>query len=280
MSELAKWYRTFCLYGELAVMTPVMGVGSVLFGTLDRLGLKPEDPHFFGNYPTYGYCNTNFWAANTTHEFMGKKPEKRSPYIIMANHRSHLDGPAMLLELKPITFRFLVKQELLYVPFMGQAFWALGFIFVKRGNKESAAQSAAEVIQRIKGGENIVVFPEGTRSRTGKMLPFKKGGFLMAIEGGVPILPVGIAGSSQMYGYGFRVRANRGHIVVNCGEPIDTTGYTIDRVDELVRKVRDRIRELELEAHIAWQSRAREMKLPVPEDIIQRMPGDFAAESA
>ncbi len=266
------------LYGELAVMTPVMGVYSIAFGTLDKLGLN-DDPHHYGNYPTYGYCESNFWAANTTHEFMGKRPEKLSPYIIMANHRSHLDGPAMLLELKPVTFRFLVKQELLYVPFLGQAFWALNFIFVKRGDKESARESAQQVICRIQGGENIVVFPEGTRSRDGRMLPFKKGGFLMAIEGGVPILPVGIAGSAQMYGYGFKVRADRGHIVVNCGEPIETASYTLDRVDELVTRVRNRIRDLEMEAHLVWQRRARELKLPVPEEIISRLPGDSLENS-
>ncbi len=261
------------LYGELAVMTPVMGIYSIAFGTLDKLGLR-DDPHHYGNYPTYGYCESNFWAANTTHEFIGRRPEKLSPYIIMANHRSHLDGPAMLLELKPVTFRFLVKQELLYVPFLGQAFWALNFIFVKRGDKESAQQSSEEVIRRIKGGENIVVFPEGTRSLDGKMLPFKKGGFIMAIQGGVPILPVGIAGSGQIYGHGFKVRAHRGHIVVNCGDPIPTDGYRLDQVDELVEKVRTRIIGLEREAHLHWQKRARELELPVPAEIVNRMPGD------
>ncbi len=273
IGEIRKWHRTFMLYGELAVMTPVMGVYSIAFGTLDKLGLN-DDPHYYGNYPTYGYCESNFWAANTTQEFMGKHPEKLSPYIVMANHRSHLDGPAMLLQLKPVTFRFLVKQELLYVPFLGQAFWALNFIFVKRGDKESARDSATAVINRIKGGENIVVFPEGTRARDGRMLPFKKGGFLMAIEGGVPILPIGIAGSAQVYGYGFKVRAHRGHIIVNCGEPIETTGYTADRVDELIEKVRNRIKELEMEAHLRWQQRARELELPVTEEMINQLPGD------
>lgn len=261
---LAK-IRTICLWVYLAVFTPIASILAILVSPFDRLGLTKHANHFT-NYPTLYWSRGLLWAANTSLELTGKLPEKDSPYIIVSNHRSHLDGPVLLWLLRPVSFRFLVKWELFYVPIMGLAFWAIGMVFVKRGNQESARRSLAKVIERIRGGENIVVFPEGTRSRHedgSRLLPFKAGAFVTAQKGGVPILPVGIAGSAEIYGHGWFAREWHGHIVAKVGDPIDTTGYTAAQIDELSGRVREEILKLRAEAHEIWLKRAEEKGIPV-----------------
>jgi len=218
-TSVLRYLRTYCLWTYLAVFTPIASILAILVSPFDRLGLTKHANHFT-NFPTLYWSRGLIAAANSGLERIGVLPAKDAPYVIASNHRSHLDGPALLWALRPISFRFLVKFELLYVPIMGPAFWAIGMVFVKRGNRASAEKSVAQVVGRIQAGENIVVFPEGTRSRGldgSKMLPFKKGAFIMAQKGGVPILPVGIAGSAEIYGYGWFARQWRGHIVIKAG---------------------------------------------------------------
>lgn len=264
---MLRYLRTLCLWLYLAILTPIASLLAILVSPFDRLGLTRHANHFT-NFPTCYWSRGLIAAANSGLERIGVLPAKDAPYIIASNHRSHLDGPALLWALRPVSFRFLVKFELLYVPVMGLAFWAIGMVFVKRGNRASAEKSVAQVVGRIQAGENIVVFPEGTRSRGldgAKMLPFKKGAFIMAQKGGVPILPVGIAGSAEIYGYGWFARQWRGHIVVKAGEPIDTKGYGPDQIDELSEKVRAAIAKLHAEAHEIWLKRAGEKGIEVPD---------------
>ncbi len=260
---MSAYLRTLVLWTYLAIFTPIASTLAILVSPFDRLGLTKHANHFT-NFPTLYWSRGLVWAANSSLEVMGRIPEKLSPYIITSNHRSHLDGPVLLWTLKPVSFRFMVKWELLYVPIMGVAMWAIGMVLVKRGNRASAQRSIAQVIEKIRNGQNIVVFPEGTRSREkdgSKLLPFKKGAFITAQAGGVPILPVGIAGSAEIYGYGWFARQWRGHIVVNVGDPIETTGYTADQIDELSERVRGEIARLRTEAHELWLTRIRAKRI-------------------
>lgn len=266
MASFSAIIRTISLWVYLALWTPVCVTAAVILSMLDRLGWSPSMT-YFGDFPTRHWSRGLLWAGNTTFERIGHLPEKASPFIIMSNHRSHLDGPALLVTLKPVSFRFLVKWELAYVPFIGAGFWAIGMVFVKRGNRESARKSIDNVVKRVARGGNVVVFPEGTRSRGldgSEMLHFKKGGFIMAQKGGVPILPVGIAGSAEIYGHGWFARQWKGHIVINVGKPIETTGYSEDQIDALADCVRAEIGRLRAEAHVVWEQRARELGLAVP----------------
>ena len=126
-------------------------------------------------------------------------PEGES-FVAMGNHRSYLDIPALVLALYPVPVVFVAKKELTRIPFLG---WAIAYshhIVVDRGNREQAVSALQEAIAKIKKGIALGVFPEGTRASTLQLLPFKKGGFYVAVDSGLPILPVSINNSYRIFG--------------------------------------------------------------------------------
>jgi len=128
------------------------------------------------------------WEALPTEIRDGKQPA-----IFVANHTSLFDPPLIISTLpsRPV---FIAKQELAFVPFLGWVIWLAGFIFIDRRRSARAIASLERAAQRIRNGQSIAAFPEGTRTRAGGMLPFKKGVFRLAWEAGVPVVPVGIHG--------------------------------------------------------------------------------------
>lgn len=119
------------------------------------------------------------------------------PWIAMSNHQSLYDIPVLFSVLPP-SLRMVAKVELFRVPFWGRAMASAGFIAIDRRNRVKALRSLAEARRRIESGINVWIAPEGTRSRTGELLPFKRGGFALALEMGVPILPVTIRGTGEV----------------------------------------------------------------------------------
>src|SRR5262245_41686488 len=115
-------------------------------------------------------------------------------YVFMANHLSTVDIWALFVAL-PFRVRMIAKKQLAAIPLFGWAMWAGRFIFIDRGNAVAARRSIEEAKRRIKGGECVLIFPEGTRSRDGRLGPFKKGGFHLAIESGAPVVPVALLGT-------------------------------------------------------------------------------------
>lgn len=162
------------------------------------------------------------------------------PAIFMSNHESQMDPPVLVAAL-PVPAVFIAKKELKYVPFIGAAAWAAGVIFIDRGNRERAIQSIRAAATEIRGGKNVVIFPEGTRNRTGRMLPFKKGGFALAIDAGVPIVPMATLGGHQVLPPG-SARITPGPYSVRVGEPVLPSDYPSR--EELMAEVRQRIEAL------------------------------------
>lgn len=119
------------------------------------------------------------------------------PAIFLGNHTSLLDPPLVIATLpsRPV---FLVKKELAYVPVLGWIIWLGGCIFIDRGNRHRSLASLKEAARRIREGQSLAAFPEGTRSLDGRLLPFKKGSFALAIQAGVPIVPLGIRGGLEV----------------------------------------------------------------------------------
>jgi 1-acyl-sn-glycerol-3-phosphate acyltransferase len=115
-------------------------------------------------------------------------------YLVMSNHQSHYDIPVMFFVIGP-NLRMVTKSELFRVPIWGPAMRESGFIAIDRSNRHRAMESLARAKQSLANGVHIWIAPEGTRSRTGELLPFKKGGFVLAMEAGLPILPVAIRGT-------------------------------------------------------------------------------------
>ncbi len=163
------------------------------------------------------------------------------PYIYMPNHQSNFDIPVLLGHLT-VQFRWLAKVELFKIPIFGRAMRKAGYISIDRYNRQSAINSLKVAAEKIKNGVSVLIFPEGTRSRDGKIRPFKKGGFVMAIESGVPIVPVVISGTRAIMTKG-KFRVNPGHIHMRIFAPIDTSTYTRATKEALMERVRSVICE-------------------------------------
>jgi 1-acyl-sn-glycerol-3-phosphate acyltransferase len=152
----------------------------------------------------------------------GIDPSKQ--YIFMANHQSNLDIPVLIHTLNGFQLRWIAKKELLWVPFFGWAMWASKHIVVDRTDRLNAVKSLQRAKERLQAGLSIVIFPEGTRSRSGKLLPFKKGGFYLAAQTNTPIVPLTINGSGAVLPVG-GWRFLPGTIEVRIGEPLTVRGY-------------------------------------------------------
>jgi 1-acyl-sn-glycerol-3-phosphate acyltransferase len=159
-----------------------------------------------------------------------------SPYIYMPNHQSNFDIPVLLGHLT-VQFRWLAKRELFKIPIFGRAMRNVGYISIDRSNRQSAFESLKVAADKIKGGVSVLIFPEGTRSRDGKIQPFKKGGFVMAIDSGVPIVPVVITGTRAIMPKG-RFRVYPGHVSMVIHKPIETSTYTRETKEGLMENVR------------------------------------------
>jgi 1-acyl-sn-glycerol-3-phosphate acyltransferase len=146
-------------------------------------------------------------------EVVGREDIPGRPCIFMANHVSNLDPP-ILLPLLPFRTAFFIKRSLLKIPVVGYGMRLAGFIPVDRdGRLESARESVHAANQVLASGVNISTFPEGTRSRSGKLLPFKKGPFYLAMESGVPVVPISLWGSENMMSKGsLRIKPGTAHL--------------------------------------------------------------------
>jgi 1-acyl-sn-glycerol-3-phosphate acyltransferase len=162
--------------------------------------------------------------------------DSRLPCLYASNHQSQFDIPALVVTM-PSDFRMVAKRSLLYIPIFGWALWLAGFIFIDRGNRERAIRSLARAAVRLERGTSIVMFVEGTRSPDGTLLPFKRGGFVMAIQAGVPVVPVTIRGGREILPKG-SLRIAPGTIEVHFGAPVSTTGYVYETREALMERVR------------------------------------------
>jgi 1-acyl-sn-glycerol-3-phosphate acyltransferase len=162
--------------------------------------------------------------------------------VFCANHESNVDPPVLFRALHPL-LHILYKAELRNVPVMRTVFDVGGFVAVDRRDREQAMRSLEQGAASLRAGNPFLIFPEGTRSRTGQLLPFKKGGFVMAIKAGVPVVPVAIAGGRNAMRKGSAF-VRPVHVSVRIGRPVPTAGLSLDDRDELVERVRAEVRTL------------------------------------
>ena len=158
-------------------------------------------------------------------------------YIFMSNHVSNLDPP-LLIPLLPHRVTIMVKKELFRIPILGQAMLMADCVPIDRHNREAAIASVREAEEVMRKGHHMVVYPEGTRSRDGRLLPFKKGPFYMAMGTGVSILPITLLGTETLMPKG-KFFVKPGEVTIVFHPAIDPQNYG-DR-DELVKAVRDAI---------------------------------------
>jgi len=168
-----------------------------------------------------------------------EKIQKGVPYVIISNHQSHIDIPAIITQLG-IQFRWIIKKELLFIPLFGYALYASRNVFIKRSDRSQTIKSIQNGLKRLPIGVGLLFFAEGTRSPDGKIHSFKKGAFVTALEAKLPILPITINGSRKVLPKG-SVIFSPGLIEVVVGDPIDSTNYSYDKLEELIEKTRKTI---------------------------------------
>lgn len=156
--------------------------------------------------------------------------------LFMPNHTSAIDPVAVFVFL-PRRVAFLAKKELFEIPLLGVAMRSASFLSVDRSSREAAAASADRAAEQLRAGISTVIYPEGTRSRDGRLLPFKRGGFLMAIRAGRPVVPITIVGAERLMPKG-RWWLRPGEIVLAFHPAIDVSGYREEGREALLQRVR------------------------------------------
>ncbi|MFQ5743320.1 MAG: lysophospholipid acyltransferase family protein [Acidobacteriota bacterium] len=178
------------------------------------------------------------WLAGIRFRVVGfERLDPQQNYLFLPNHQSNVDPPVMLLALGR-DVRMMAKAQLFRLPLLGQALHLAGFVPVVRENRERAISAVDVAAGWLRRGRDFVVFPEGTRSRNGQLLPLKKGPFFLAVKGQVPIVPVVIRGTAGLMPRGSR-RILSGRVAVEILEPIPTRGCGVDDRDGLRFRVRE-----------------------------------------
>jgi len=167
-----------------------------------------------------------------------EKLDWHRPYIFMCNHVSNLDPP-IVIPVMPRRTSVLVKKELFRIPILGRAMRLASLVPVDRRNREAAIASLHSAAEALRSGVSMTIWPEGTRSPDGRLLPFKKGPFYLAIESRVPIVPVTLVGTHEIWPKGeFAIHPGTATVIFH--EPIDPATFSAQ--EELMVAVRERIR--------------------------------------
>jgi 1-acyl-sn-glycerol-3-phosphate acyltransferase len=181
------------------------------------------------------------WVAGIKIEIQGTANlDPNQPYIYFVNHQSNFDILALSANI-PGTVRYIAKKELFKVPFFGLGMKLAGVIKIDRSNKEEARNSInKDALDRINKGVSVIIFPEGTRSKDGKIHPFKKGGIILAIEGNIPIAPLVISGSFHIMDKS-SLKLKRGKIKLEFLPPVRTEDYHYADRNELTKLIQQQI---------------------------------------
>ncbi|UCF84772.1 MAG: 1-acyl-sn-glycerol-3-phosphate acyltransferase [Desulfobacteraceae bacterium] len=224
--------RFICLNGFIAIHTIIFCIWSYIIALFDKEG------RIIHHYVAAPWARIILWVCGIKVRTEGRENiDARRPRIYMTNHQSYFDIFALLAFL-PVDFKFILKQELMKIPLLGFSMRRAGYIGIEREDPRKAVQSIIKAAERIKNGASVVIFPEGTRSIDGKLQPFKRGGFKLALRSGCDIVPVTISDSYRIVPKG-SLKINKGSFGIHIGKPISAKGYDKRNVTQLMEVVRD-----------------------------------------
>ncbi len=166
----------------------------------------------------------------------------KESYVFVSNHLSYLDIPALFRAI-PHNLHFVAKKEIKWVPFIGWYMYATGMIFVDRSNRQKAIASLDRAGKLIKKGKDVLMFPEGTRSKTGKLGEFKKGPFMLATKADIAVVPVAILGTEKVLPAG-KFTLSSGPVSVLIGKPMRMAAG--QHINDYIKAVQGEVESLKL----------------------------------
>lgn len=215
------------------IETIVMGTTSLVLWPFDRTG---ELQHACARW----WCRMVALTIGARIRVYGAEHVRAGrSYVYVANHSSLIDTPALFACL-PHQFKIMAKRSLFYVPFMGWHLWSSGNFPIDRGDARKTARSLKSVVDGVRGGKSLMVFPEGTRTPDGHLQDFKYGAFKIAVRAGVPVVPVAIRGTFALLPK-TTLAPRPGRVDVFIGEPIDTTSYNERDLEGLATRAKQAI---------------------------------------
>ena len=239
---MISFLRTIMLLVTAILATLFLGL-TVIIAAL--LGVKHREGDIYGKVPRW-WSSAVLWAVGVKVRVHGlERVSNGEPYIFASNHVSWFDVPALAKVLP--RYKFVAKAELFKVPIFGKAMRAAGMIEIQRENRKAAFGAYDVAAERIRAGNSVVVFPEGTRGHAYPLRPFKKGPFVLAIAAGVPIVPIILHGTIEVMPRG-SLWAHPGTIDIHLLEPVSTSSVDYDHREALMEivstRMADAMREL------------------------------------
>jgi 1-acyl-sn-glycerol-3-phosphate acyltransferase len=227
--------RTVFQMALVGLATLVVGVPAIVLGLLVP-GQSRKGRIF--RWVTRSYSRILLPVFGVTVETRGlSRVDRSAPYVFMSNHASHMDSLALAVSI-PHPLHWVFKKELSKIPVFGWVLLSLGQIMVDRRNAMQSRTALSNAAAGLTGNHSVLIYVEGTRSKDGTLQPLKKGGFHIALQAGLPIVPVRVSGSHEIIPSG-SLRVRPGHVVVELFDPIPTEGKADADIPALMAKVRD-----------------------------------------
>ena len=228
-------FRSICIIIVSAILTIIGSLMAIVSGMFNPYSK-------FTNGIIRIWAKSILWVSGIEVIIEGlNKLQPGQSYVFIANHQSTLDIMVYAASI-PGTARFIAKKELFKIPIFAQGMKLAGIIAIDRGNSAKAKQTIDKAVQTVKNGVSVIIFPEGTRSKDGTIQRFKKGAFILALNGGIPITPTVISGSGNIMEKK-SMKLKHGRIKVQFLDPISTENLKYESRNQLVEKVRNQIIE-------------------------------------